>query len=625
MLKLQTKATCMLLCLSLTIPSVCVKADNIENTESIEATNDLENSEKIENNKIADDTETAEKDTDIESIETIEHDETTDNIEPAEQSGYDLETNTVYDLSSKNFLLQLKQNIPYTYTGKEIKPEIELLYIDNPTEENTNTEKRLIDPENYTVSYQNNINAGTATITVTGKEEYINSTSINFKINPVSIQNCTVNYSYYQTYNGKDIKPALTVTNGTATLRPNVDYQINYTNNKYFGNASFSIQGINNYCGSISKKFTIAPRSTTLTASSSSYKSIKLSWKKVSGIDSYILYRSTSPNTGFKKLKTLSKSSRSYTDKSVKLGKTYYYKIRTKKTIKVKNKKKTKKITGYSAFSPIVSKSTSLKATTLKSAKGVSTTSIKLSWKKCDGAQGYEVYQSNQLTGSYRLIKTTKSTSFTQKSLPVNTTWYYKVRAYRKSGSKKVYGAFSTIKAGSVKRTTVSGTNTPSGTGNVASSYVTAARLNELFPNGIPTSEAQMKPYLTNITVKVINAQGYTSNLTLTVHKTLAGKVTAIFEEMYNKKFPVLTSAYCYSWRGMTGSSKMSHHSYGCAIDINPASNPMIGYTSGTYAPGKDPYSVTPEVVKIWEKYGFYWGGYFNRAKDYMHFTYTGN
>lgn len=57
-------------------------------------------------------------------------------------------------------------------------------------------------------------------------------------------------------------------------------------------------------------------------------KSMKLSWKKVANANGYIVYRSTSPDKGFKKIATLIGAKKvSYTDKTVKSGKTYYYKI----------------------------------------------------------------------------------------------------------------------------------------------------------------------------------------------------------------------------------------------------------------------------------------------------------
>ena len=62
-------------------------------------------------------------------------------------------------------------------------------------------------------------------------------------------------------------------------------------------------------------------------------KSITIKWKKVSGVSGYQIYRATSKNGTYKKIKTIKKkSTTSYTDKKdIKLGKLYYYKIRAYK------------------------------------------------------------------------------------------------------------------------------------------------------------------------------------------------------------------------------------------------------------------------------------------------------
>lgn len=63
-----------------------------------------------------------------------------------------------------------------------------------------------------------------------------------------------------------------------------------------------------------------------------------ISWKKSSGnLDGYIIYRATSKNGKYKKVKTVSKSKSSYTDKNLTKGQTYYYKIRGYKNINGKN------------------------------------------------------------------------------------------------------------------------------------------------------------------------------------------------------------------------------------------------------------------------------------------------
>lgn len=149
-------------------------------------------------------------------------------------------------------------------------------------------------------------------------------------------------------------------------------------------------------------------------------------------------------------------------------------------------------------------------------------------------------------------------------------------------------------------------------------------RLNWLFPSGVPKSAAEMQPYLTVITVPIIDTKGTADTMQLTVHRSLASTIKQIFEEMKKIKFPVRKSDTAgYVWRQMASSASISHHSYGCVIDLNWQSNPMVGVTSGSYLPGVDRYSVTPQVVQIWKKHGFYWGGDWSKSKDYMHFTYT--
>ncbi len=69
-----------------------------------------------------------------------------------------------------------------------------------------------------------------------------------------------------------------------------------------------------------------APKS--FKASKKGKDSINLSWKKTSGASGYIVYRSTSKNGNYTKCATISGSSKTrYTDKKLKSGKTYYYKI----------------------------------------------------------------------------------------------------------------------------------------------------------------------------------------------------------------------------------------------------------------------------------------------------------
>jgi hypothetical protein len=137
--------------------------------------------------------------------------------------------------------------------------------------------------------------------------------------------------------------------------------------------------------------------------------------------------------------------------------------------------------------------------------------------------------------------------------------------------------------------------------------------------------------YQSTFTVKVwklVSGKKVRAKMSLTVNKEVADEVKKIFAEIYKgkEKFPI---------KVMGGfqirSSKSSEHNHGTAIDINPTENCMKDgkkVTSGKFwRPGKNQYSIKPDgdVVKAFEKYGWYWGGHgWGNRKDYMHFSYLG-
>lgn len=92
------------------------------------------------------------------------------------------------------------------------------------------------------------------------------------------------------------------------------------------------------------------------------------------------------------------------------------------------------------------------------------------------------------------------------------------------------------------------------------------------------------------------------------------------------------TSAFCF--RKITGGSRLSNHAYGCAIDINPQQNPYVWYENGSkqwdhsnadyYIDRStgDPHMIVKgdDCYRIFEKYGFSWGGEWSNPIDYQHF-----
>lgn len=73
--------------------------------------------------------------------------------------------------------------------------------------------------------------------------------------------------------------------------------------------------------------------------------------------------------------------------------------------------------------------------------------SIKITWKKAGRITGYKVYRATSANGKYKLVKTisnAKTTTYTDvKGIKTGTKYYYKVRAYKKSGKKFTYGKYS--------------------------------------------------------------------------------------------------------------------------------------------------------------------------------------
>ncbi|WP_176526045.1 InlB B-repeat-containing protein [Bacillus sp. AFS001701] len=76
-----------------------------------------------------------------------------------------------------------------------------------------------------------------------------------------------------------------------------------------------------------------------------------------------------------------------------------------------------------------------------------SLTSLKITWSKASGASGYELYRATKSSGSYTLIKSTTSVQVTNSNLKRGSTYYYKVRAYKLVGTKKVYSGWSVIRS----------------------------------------------------------------------------------------------------------------------------------------------------------------------------------
>lgn len=180
-------------------------------------------------------------------------------------------------------------------------------------------------------------------------------------------------------------------------------------------------------------------------ATKSTTTSITLKWKKNEKAAGYYVYAYNSSKKKWVKVKDTKTTSAKITKisgKKLKAGTTYKFKVTA--------------YTGSGKKKKTISDST-LKLTYTTVPKKVSFTSVKkkssskaaLKWKKVSGASGYEIYMKTGSKGKYKLVKTIKkgkTVSYTKAKLKKKTKYYFKVRAYKMVGSKKVYGSYSKVK-----------------------------------------------------------------------------------------------------------------------------------------------------------------------------------
>lgn len=214
------------------------------------------------------------------------------------------------------------------YTGAAIEPEVRI----KSGKEQDGEPVYLVAGTDYTVVYENNVNAGEAKAIVTGIGSYSDTQTVPFKILPSDISGCTVSGMTDKVYTGKQVQQNPTVMNGGTKLTAGTDYTLAYENNIYVGTATCIITGTGNYTGSITETFSILPKGTSLTKVTGEQKAFTAKWKKVAkGITGYELQYATDKKftKGAKTIRIKNAKTTSQQVKKLKGGKTYYVRIRT--------------------------------------------------------------------------------------------------------------------------------------------------------------------------------------------------------------------------------------------------------------------------------------------------------
>ena len=292
------------------------------------------------------------------------------------------------------------------YTGDQIRPTLTVTSADKKT---------LKEGTDYTVTYNNNVLVGTATVTITGTGDYAGTITAAFDIVGISINDATVTVANQQTYTGSALTPAVTVKVDGKELTT-ADYDVAYSNNTNVGTATVTITGKGNYAGTATAKFEIVKaniQKASVTGVANRYYTGKARTQtdlrvyiagKVLSTDNYSVVYKNNTNIGQASLTITGKGNYTGT-----ITKTFIVKPRKVASVKVTKGKKR----------------------------------VTVRYKKQNGAR-YQIYYKKAGTKA-KTVKTA-AVKRTIKKLKSGKTYTIKVRAYKKIGSKTYYGKYSKAK-----------------------------------------------------------------------------------------------------------------------------------------------------------------------------------
>lgn len=137
------------------------------------------------------------------------------------------------------------------------------------------------------------------------------------------------------------------------------------------------------------------------------------------------------------------------------------------------------------------------------------------------------------------------------------------------------------------------------------------------------------------------------------VNRAIETDILNIFRELYENRYPIermtliddygaddeasmqANNTSAFNYRTIAGSSRLSNHSYGLAVDLNPKYNPYVKTASDgsliCQPPGSEAYAdrsgdfaykidENDLAYHLFTQAGFTWGGGWSSVKDYQHF-----
>ncbi len=257
---------------------------------------------------------------------------------------------------------------------------------------------------------------------------------------PTSFKLSTTEY----TYNKTERKPKVTVKDSKGnTLKEGTDYTVKYeSGRKLPGKYTVTITFKGKYSGTKKLAFTVAPKVTSEITATQTITTITLKWNKVTGADGYRVYKYNSKTKSYEKFKDVTGTSLKLT--KLKAGTTYKFKVRayTKDDGTIFGKSSSEFATATKTKTPSITSLTS-------STKGKAV----IKWSNVSGETGYQVYYSTSKNGTYKKVASYEAnkTAGSKSNLTSQKTYYFKVRAYKKTASGTVYSSWSSVNSVKVK------------------------------------------------------------------------------------------------------------------------------------------------------------------------------
>ena len=222
-----------------------------------------------------------------------------------------------------------------TYDGIEHNPDVIVAWQEN----------KLTEGKDYTLSYSNNINAGTAKITITGIGNYTGTVTTSFEIKPASPEIQAKNKTIDMGSGKQDIMESVQ-TDAKITCISDAPGIVEISGDKFIpkkpGKATIIITtiGEKNYfsMGPVRLTITVRPLNTQkLTVKSNAKGKLTASWKTVKSVSGYEVQYSRSKSMKNAQSLMIKGKTTQVTLKNLAKKKNYYVRIRT---YKVTNGKK---------------------------------------------------------------------------------------------------------------------------------------------------------------------------------------------------------------------------------------------------------------------------------------------